>query len=143
LTFARRPLNAQELQHALAVRPEETDSTSSLCKFFPHEEPRVSLDRIVDRSAGLIVVNNVSNIISLAHPTVQKYLTNQKNKFFPNVDVYLAKACVTYLRLKELKWAAYDTREKIDALLKAFPFLDYAALSWMWHSKDINDPAVP
>ena len=57
ITYSRRPLTYQELQHALAVTPQMTDMIT---------EALVDKCRLIDICAGLVVIDNQSHIIRLA-----------------------------------------------------------------------------
>ena len=57
ITYSRRPLSYQELQHALAVTPHMTDMIA---------EALVDKCFLIDICAGLVVVDNQSHIIRLA-----------------------------------------------------------------------------
>ena len=57
ITYSRRPLTYQELQHALAVTPQMTDMVT---------EALVDKCFLIDICAGLVVIDNQSHIIRLA-----------------------------------------------------------------------------
>ena len=56
ITYSRRPLSYQELQHGLAVTPEMTDMIT---------EALVDKSFLIDICAGLVVIDNQSHIIRL------------------------------------------------------------------------------
>ncbi|KAK5085109.1 hypothetical protein LTR70_008063 [Exophiala xenobiotica] len=123
-TQRQGPLDAQELRHALAIRPGKTGSLKTLQDFM------VNMEYLVDNSAGLCVMNRNSGTISFIHPTVQEYLMERKTGLFPNLEVNRCKACIAYLSLKELESGACTTRREWDARIENFPFLEYAARNW-------------
>ena len=57
ITYSRRPLSYQELQHALAVTPEMTDMIT---------EALVDKCFLIDICAGLVIIDDQSQIIRLA-----------------------------------------------------------------------------
>ena len=57
ITYSRRPLSYQELQHALAVTPEMTDMIT---------EALVDKCFLIDICAGLVVIDDQSQIVRLA-----------------------------------------------------------------------------
>ena len=57
ITYSRRPLSYQELQHALAVTPQMTDMVT---------EALVDKCFLIDICAGLVVIDDQSHIIRLA-----------------------------------------------------------------------------
>jgi len=69
---ARRPLNVEELRHALAVEAEDTELDETA---FPETETLLNV------SAGLIRIDQKSSTIRLVHYTLQEYL--EKNSARP------------------------------------------------------------
>ena len=57
ITYSRRPLSYQELQHALAVTPQMTDMVT---------EALVDKCFLIDICAGLVVIDDQSHIVRLA-----------------------------------------------------------------------------
>ena len=91
ITFSKRPLKTSELQHALAV----TDGASTLdLRNLTH------LDLITSVCAGLVTVDEQSDIIRLVHYTTQEYFDQTWATWFPNGQADIAKTCVTYLSFK-------------------------------------------
>ncbi|KAL3462598.1 hypothetical protein BJX64DRAFT_288288 [Aspergillus heterothallicus] len=64
LAFAKKPFQALELQDALAVEPEDT-------WFHPTNRPNV--ETMVSVRAGLVAIDEESNVIRLVHYTTQEY----------------------------------------------------------------------
>src|SRR2546430_1357309 len=78
---ARRPLQVEELRHALAVRPldisfdrsglDEEDSLLAVC-------------------CGLITIDEESKIVRLVHYSLQEYLTSVREKLFSDAEFKLS-----------------------------------------------------
>jgi ankyrin repeat protein len=123
---ARRPLQAAELQHALAVVPGQTSAAE-------HESYLTPMEPLIGHCAGLAEIDS-QRVVRLTHPTVQEYLDKLSERWFPEAEVNIARTCLTYL--------CFDVFDKINKDLQElkirrqrFPFLDYAALHWASHLK--------
>ena len=122
---AVRPLRKQELEHALAVKDgdEELDveglldarSLSSFC-------------------AGLVVINDQSNLVSLVHPTTQEYFEKHKEDLLPRANEEIATVCITYLCMRTFSdQGALATPEAFHQRWSSNPLLGYAAVNWGLH----------
>ncbi|KAL8716183.1 MAG: hypothetical protein Q9220_000088 [cf. Caloplaca sp. 1 TL-2023] len=121
---ARRPLRLDELRHALAVEPEDTDIDDSALL-----EPEI----LLNISAGLIRVDENSQIVSLIHHTLQEYLESNRGRLVPDVEIDFAKACITYLSFDVFGNGPCHDAEALDRRLEEYQFLDYAARNWGFH----------
>jgi hypothetical protein len=81
-----------EVQHALAVRADTVDMDKD---FLPEIEILGSV------CAGLIMVNEKSDIMWLVHFTIQEYF--ERTCLFPNAETDLAMTCVTICHLIPLR----------------------------------------
>ncbi|SPN99608.1 uncharacterized protein DNG_02460 [Cephalotrichum gorgonifer] len=92
IAYAKRPLSTEELKHALAVKPGDTELN---VEFLP------STGTLQSICLGLVrfVQNNLSGgeTAQLVHYTTQEFL-RRKNKF-PDADRDIALNCITYLTL--------------------------------------------
>src|ERR1700733_935395 len=88
ITCAKRPLTILELRHALAVEAGESELDE---ENFPEIEDMVSV------CAGLVTVNEESDIIRLVHYTTQEYFERTWTSWFSNAQTDITKICVTYL----------------------------------------------
>lgn len=94
ITSARRPLTSLELQHGLAV--EIGDSELG-------EDNLPEVKEIVSVCAGLVTVDEQSNIIRLVHYTTQEYFERTYASWFPDAQRYVATTCVTYLLFEDFE----------------------------------------
>jgi hypothetical protein len=84
----QKTLNHAELQHALAV---EIGAPGL-------EESNLSgIEDIPSVCAGLVTVDEESDVIRLVHYTTQEYFERTWMSWFPNAHVDITKICVTYL----------------------------------------------
>lgn len=88
ISRSRRLMSTSELQHALAV----IINSSEL-------NPRNLTDTrlIVDVCAGLITHDKESDVIRLAHYTIQEYFEQFWTSWFPDANRFIATASLTYL----------------------------------------------
>ena len=120
--FARRPLTTRELQHALAVEIGNKFDSDNISE----------IEDVVSVCAGLLIVDEESDIVRLVHYTTQEYFQQTKDEWFTNAEVYLAKACTTYVLVFEM---ARDKLYSSDIwnCVKEYPLFSYAALNLKYH----------
>lgn len=138
ITCSKRPLTSLELQHATAV---ETGAQSL------DVEGLADIDDLVSVCAGLVVVDQESNIVRLVHYTTQEYFNRFRGQWFPDAHAKIAQASLTYLNFRDFEMEdiqAHDpyTQEIIDIFSKAltkrtesFPLYGYAARFWGHHAR--------
>ncbi|KAH0523952.1 hypothetical protein TsFJ059_008884 [Trichoderma semiorbis] len=91
ISFAKRPLYTDELQHALALK-------IGMDVFDEDAIPQVQ--DMVSFCAGLVTVDEKSNVIRLAHYTTQEFFDRKKSDWFPNAEAMIAETCISYLSLE-------------------------------------------
>lgn len=127
IVHARRPLSVWELQQALGVEPGSAHV----------DEDNIPSARILKSvCAGLVQVDEGSNMIGLIHYTTQEYFEKTRSKWFPDAQRYITQTCVAYLSLPGLGGYCVDKR-KFKARRAAHPFYDYAAHEWGHHARAI------
>jgi len=124
ISFAIRPLALNEVQHALAIEPGDTDIDGEA---LPEE------DLLVSACAGLVTLDRESNIIRLVHHTTQKYFERIRMSQFPDGQISITKTCLTYLSLDIL--AGHCNSDELNNRLQKYPLLRYAALHWGDHAR--------
>ncbi|THY18268.1 hypothetical protein D6D00_08173 [Aureobasidium pullulans] len=150
LFFAKRPLRIEELSHALAVRQGSVylDETHI---------PDVAV--IIRSCAGLIVLDDSSNMVNMFHKSLHDYLVEYHTDWIPNGDEIFGKTCISYLSLDDFAdgpcpevdseqngnskaFVRYGVRSKVLAQdrttplgkrLVKYPFYQYAAEHWPKH----------
>ena len=94
ITYAKRPLTTSELEHAFAIELEESQlDTENLCR----------VEDMVSICAGLVTIDEESEIIRLVHYTTQEYFERTQSHWFPDAQTNITKTCVTYLLFKEFE----------------------------------------
>lgn len=97
ITYAKEPLQATAIQHAVAVTPESTDLA---------EDDLVPIDDLVSICIGIVTVDRESGVMRLVHYTIQKYLELQ----WPKAHLDIARICLTYLSFDPLKEPCEDKK---------------------------------
>jgi len=127
ISHAERPLQADDLCHALAV---ELGSTTFITDNIP------SITTLVGCCQGLITVDKGASIVRLVHFTLQEYLSAHPD-IFSRPHSAIAEICLTYLnsqQVKALSTLSHDSRKT--------PFLEYCSVYWGVHAKrDLSDSA--
>jgi len=121
ICHAERPLNVDELCHALAVEPGSTD-------FNPHNVPTIST--LVSCCQGLITVDKEASTVRLIHFTLKEYLSARPDIFGSHHST-MAETCLTYLTSEKVKAISHDP----SPLNLETPFLKYSSRYCGVHAK--------
>ncbi|RMZ68355.1 ankyrin [Pyrenophora seminiperda CCB06] len=130
ITYARRPLTTTEICSALAVEPDEAELD-------PENIPDV--EDLLSVCAGLVVVDQESDVIRLVHYTTQEYFERIRDAWYPGAQHYIASTCITYLSFSIFKTGSCSSDEEFEERLQGSPFLDYAAKHWGEHALTVED----
>lgn len=123
---AFRPLTIAEMQHALAVEPGDNTLDDDN---IPNEEVLVSV------CAGIVLVQQESDTIGLAHYTTQEYFERRGAEHFPSARQEILRSCLTYLMFDEFNSGPCKTDEEMENRLEDRPLLEYAAKHWGDHAR--------
>ena len=127
---SERPLQVDELCHALAVEIGETD-------FDPENVP--SIGTLLDCCQGLIAVDAEASAVRLIHYTVQEYLCSHPG-LFSKPHSMLAETCLTYLNSQQIK----NLPSRSLPPPQSMPFLKYSARYWGTHAnQDLSGNVIP
>jgi len=125
---SERPLQVEELCHALAVEIGEKD-------FDPENVP--SIETLLACCQGLIIVDAEASTVRLIHYTVQECLCNYPG-LFSGPHSILAETCLTYLNSHQVKNLTSHSLQDCGSM----PFLEYSASYWGTHAKrELSDNA--
>ncbi|RJE21197.1 Phosphorylase superfamily [Aspergillus sclerotialis] len=126
ITCAKRQLNTTELRNALAVEVGES-------KF--DEENLPDLADMVSLCAGLVTIDEHSDVVRLVHHTTQTYFERTWTHWFPNAHSLIANKCVTYLSFDSFDAGSCSNDAEFEARLYQYPLYSYAAQSWGYHCR--------
>ena len=126
--YSERPLQVDELCHALAVDIGATD-------FDLENIP--SIGTLLHCCQGLITVDKEASIVRLIHYTVQEYLCGHPGLFSKPHSI-LAETCLTYLNSERVKNLASHPLPDY----RSTPFMKYSSRYWGTHAgRDLSDHA--
>ncbi len=141
LTCSFRQLRVQELRHAIATK--QGDKVMD-------EENLMNFDRLIRSCAGLVTVDQESQVVRLVHQTAQDFFERRAGKLFPGAHIRLAGKCITYLHVDEFSQGPceFDLSSGSMAMkgpiaasrllrtrLARNPFMEYAADHWGDHAR--------
>ena len=121
ISHAERPLQADELCHALAVELGSGDFNSDNVP---------SISTLVSCCQGLIALDKEASITRLIHFTLQEYLSTHPD-IFTRPHSAMAEICLTYLNSRQVK--ALSIAPSPDT--QNTPFLEYSSVYWGVHAK--------
>jgi hypothetical protein len=87
---ANRPLSTLELLHALAVEREDSEID---------EDNIMEAEQLLTICAGLVTIDEQSDSVRFIHYTTQDYLQRNQQRWLPQADFEIARACTTYLSM--------------------------------------------
>ena len=127
VSHAKRPLQINELCHALAVDMEATDL----------DPQKIRLeDTVLGSCLGLAFVDKKTSAVRLIHDSLQEYLS--RPGILSGAHKRLGETCLAYLNYDQVK--RLSTRKVGD--LRHMPFLEYSSLYWRDRSKiELSDQA--
>ena len=128
ISHAERPLQADELCHALAVQLDSAD-------FDVGNVPTMST--LASCCQGLITVDKEASTVRLIHFTLQEYLS-ARSDIFSSPHSVMAEICLAYLNSLQIRALSnarfHNTRNT--------PFLEYCSVYWGVHAKrELSDSA--
>ena len=129
ITFAKRPLTTSELCCALAVEPGEAKLD---------EEREYDVEDLISVCAGLVVVDQESDVIRLVHYTARKCFERTRDVWNPDGELQIATTCLTYLCFLAFQSGSCPTDKDLEERLKENHFLGYAAKHWGKHARPVE-----
>jgi ankyrin repeat protein len=132
ITFARRPLTIEELQHAVAVELDDCEPKS-----FDHNNI-TDLDLILSVCAGLVTIDKLAGVIRLVHHTAQQYFVQTRDQHFPQGEIQIANTCIQYLSYRNVATGQFFSREQYYTRLQQWPLFGYASEYWHEHMDKVK-----
>ena len=127
VSYAFRPLSVGELQHALAIEPGSAQLD---------EEDILDGYSITPLCAGLVIIDQGTNVVTLVHYTTKNYFENIRENRFPGFHATITMSCATYLALGALKDASIWT------IVHQYPLACYAAQYMGDHARQNPEEAL-
>ncbi|KAK4103336.1 hypothetical protein N658DRAFT_505699 [Parathielavia hyrcaniae] len=135
LTYAARPLTVHELSDLLATR--SGSNCGNNAKYRPPES------MILQCCQGLIAIDSTTEVVRVAHHSIQEYLAGNSPHLFPRANARFAVTCLSPLLSEDLRAGPWEAQDEIDRRLTDRPFLAYAAEFWGTYAKHSEqDPEV-
>nr|XP_036585321.1 NACHT and ankyrin domain protein [Colletotrichum truncatum]KAF6795218.1 NACHT and ankyrin domain protein [Colletotrichum truncatum] len=143
LVFSQRPLEVEELTHALTIRDASAYFKSGKRTLPKASETLGSEEALTSACAGLVVVvsgGNNKKIVRLAHTTAEKYLQDKRPDFLlHNAQSMMANTCLYCLLMIPTKKLS-ASQDELKENHKDYPFLRYAANYWGTHLFESSAP---
>lgn len=130
ITYAERQLTTTELCHALAVEAGESELD---------EDNIPDIEDIISVCAGLVAVDEESDVIRLVHYTTQEYFERVREVWNPKAQEEIASTCLTYLSFQTFNAGHCENDADFKTRLRQNPFLDYAARYWGNHALTVQE----
>jgi len=130
ITYAQRPLTTAEICCALAVELEEKELD---------QENIPDLEDIVSVCAGLVTIDEESNIIRLVHYTTQEYFERIREEWNPTAQLEVTSTCLTYISFNAFRSSSCLSDRELESRLEQNVFLDYAARYWGQHAATVQN----
>jgi len=125
--YAFRALSLKELQHALAVEPGDTMLDEDLV---------MDAQSITSLCAGLVVVDQRTNVVNLVHYSTRSYFGDIRHIQFREFHAKITLVCATYLTLDFLKGV------KIWEIVQDYPLACYAAQFMGDHARNSPEESL-
>jgi len=132
ISYAERPLSADELCHALAIELGSTDFNAGNIP---------SITTLVSCCQGLITADKEASTVRLIHFTLREYFSAHPD-IFSTPHSTIAEICLTYLNSEQVKALSANSSDDLYGLTHDKPFLEYCSLYWGDHAKkELSDCA--
>ena len=129
ITYSRRPLQVDEICHAIAIRIGSNDLNN---------DDIPTLPTLLDCCQGLVTLDKGALTVRLVHFTLQEHLRTHPG-LFDGTHSTIAEICLTYLNFQHIKdLPAGPSRDPRNT-----PFLEYSSLYWGTHMRmELSDRAT-
>ncbi|KAL8919498.1 MAG: hypothetical protein Q9172_004952 [Xanthocarpia lactea] len=128
ILYASRSLTIVELQHALAAA--STESPQGV-----DEEFIDNPDDIICSCAGLVTLDQKTNVIRMVHYSAQEYFSANRQIHFPHGHEDIAAVCLKYLASNLFCNGRRKDKQEVKVQCEDNPFLDYAGRFWGFHTR--------
>jgi Ankyrin repeats (3 copies) len=102
------------------------------------EENLCRVEDMVAVCAGLVTVDEESNIVRLVYYTTQEYFERTQGQWFPKAESEIIIICVTYLLFNEFQSGIYEDDREFEQRLQINKLYDYATHNWGHHAGEAS-----
>jgi ankyrin repeat protein len=85
------------------------------------------IEDIVSVCAGLVIIDEESNVIRLVYYTTQEYFKQMQKSWLSNAETSIAVTCLTYMSFDVFTEGYCASARELESRLQLFPLIDYAA----------------
>lgn len=96
------------------------------------------MEDVISVCAGLVTVDEESNIIRFVHYTTQEYFERVRLEWNPSAQEEIAVACLTYLSFDIFRSGSCADNEAFKRRLAENAFLDYSAYYWSEYIRPVE-----
>ena len=93
---------------------------------------------VVGTCAGLVIVDEKTKVVRFGHGTTRDYLHQFHCTEIGQARSVLLKKCLAYLRFPAIRLEYWSEDDQIQRLLLKHPFLEYAAVYWGDHAREVG-----
>jgi hypothetical protein len=129
VSYTQRPLTSQELCYALAIKPGDMELDG---------DNVYDVKDIISICAGLIIIDEESNVIRLVHYTTQKYFERIRLDWNPNAREEIATTYLTYLAFNTFRSGSCGSDKKFEKRIKENVLLDYTGRHWAEYIRPVE-----
>jgi ankyrin repeat protein len=137
--LAKELLTVEELQHALAVEPQDKNLDW---------ENFVDAQFLLECCLGLVIIDESTGTVRLVHKSLQDYLKTQydEGRLFQEAHYEITRICLTYMSFKDFDSEIQtlitfespvfylDLGHNYDRFFEKYVLLKYATLYWNYHA---------
>ncbi|KAF3934240.1 Ankyrin-1 [Dactylellina cionopaga] len=133
LLYARMPLRSVELQYALAIRAGDR-------RIEQRNLPNIR--EVISLCAGLVTLNQESQIVQLVHYTTQQFFKSMKQppEWIYEAQRHIATTCVVYLSFDAFGTGFCSADAEFEDRLQSNILYEYAARNWGHHAYAALEP---
>lgn len=130
---ATRLLRVDELCHALAIQPGDT---------WLDFQALADVETLFSVTAGLVINHQQEDDnpkrVRLVHYTLQEYLELNRQRLLSDLDLDMARVCMSYLSLGDFRSGQGATYQLPDKARRIYCFLCYAVQNWAHHLRRVQ-----
>jgi ankyrin repeat protein len=131
---SRRPLNVNELQHAIASFDNDPGYS---------EEDLETEKSILSSCLGLLLYSKTSQTIELVHSSSREFVLRYLDLHDEITHITIGRACLKYMSSAEMAKGPCLSLEDLKTRLTKMPFLEYVTRYYGEHVKPVQDELLP